>query len=131
MGQWLALPYDQRDVAKELGQLFQVSGIPTLIVLGPDGKVINRNGREAVTRCPGKEGFPWAEPAAGEGGEAAAPPSKRLDGTALRLIQIGTQQLCRSAVKENKAGRLTVHGLEAVRRGCDAIHNTVSLIPKV
>ncbi|XP_057813851.2 probable nucleoredoxin 1 [Cryptomeria japonica] len=36
---WLALPFRDRQ-AKNLGRYFEVEGIPTLIVLGPDGKTL-------------------------------------------------------------------------------------------
>jgi thiol-disulfide isomerase/thioredoxin len=56
---WLSLPYSERDLAKDLNSVFQVQGIPTLILLKPDGSLISANGREAVGY--GAECFPWGE----------------------------------------------------------------------
>jgi len=39
---WLALPFSDNTV-KKLSRYFQVQGIPTLIILGPDGKTVQTN----------------------------------------------------------------------------------------
>ncbi|KAH9319316.1 hypothetical protein KI387_021085 [Taxus chinensis] len=44
---WLALPYRDR-VSKNLSRYFEVEGIPTLIVLGPDGKTLQTEAVEMV-----------------------------------------------------------------------------------
>jgi len=58
---WLALPYEKRDEKDALSKKYKVQGIPSLIVLGPDGKVITKDGRSKVMEnfedC---AGFPWA-----------------------------------------------------------------------
>jgi thiol-disulfide isomerase/thioredoxin len=53
---WLALPFHtmQKTV---LGDLFQVEGIPTLILLDGKGKVISRDGLRLLSRHP--KAFPW------------------------------------------------------------------------
>ena len=53
---WLALPFHtmQKTV---LGDLFQVEGIPTLILLNSNGKVISRDGLRLLSRHP--KAFPW------------------------------------------------------------------------
>jgi len=60
---WLALPYGQRDVKEALSDKYSVQGIPTLVVLDTDGKLITRDGRKAVLQdldSPIEEtGFPW------------------------------------------------------------------------
>merc|ERR1739848_601490 len=38
---------------------FKVSGIPSLIILGADGKVITKDGREALSEDPTGKEFPW------------------------------------------------------------------------
>lgn len=57
---WLALPFDQRDVKATLSKKYKVQGIPSLVVLAPDGKVITTDGRSKVMEnfddC---AGFPW------------------------------------------------------------------------
>mmetsp|Transcript_15595 Transcript_15595/g.30798 ORF Transcript_15595/g.30798 Transcript_15595/m.30798 type:complete len:414 (-) Transcript_15595:53-1294(-) len=58
---WLAVPYDDRDRESELSALFQVEGIPTLIIVGPDGKVANADGTSAVSGDPEGTKFPWGK----------------------------------------------------------------------
>uniref|UniRef100_A0A453FQ39 protein-disulfide reductase n=4 Tax=Triticinae TaxID=1648030 RepID=A0A453FQ39_AEGTS len=47
---WLALPYDGGDGAQSraLARYFDVREIPTLVVIGPDGKTVTRDGRNLV-----------------------------------------------------------------------------------
>merc|ERR1719207_469705 len=47
---WLALPYEKRDEKDALSKKYKVQGIPSLIVLGPDGKVITKEGRGRKAR---------------------------------------------------------------------------------
>lgn len=56
---WLALPYKERERKEQLSALFKVQGIPTLVVLGPGGVVINAKGRHAVGLDPKGAEFPW------------------------------------------------------------------------
>lgn len=60
---WLALPYSNRQAKDSLSKKYKVQGIPSLVVLGPDGKVVTTNGRQKVMdnfdTC---EGFPWIPP---------------------------------------------------------------------
>lgn len=58
-GDWLALTYETKGA---LDDLFEVRGIPTFIIVGPDGKVVNQNGRSIVPEGTAA-GFPWAPPA--------------------------------------------------------------------
>ncbi|KAM0943798.1 putative protein-disulfide reductase [Dioscorea sansibarensis] len=44
---WLALPYDNES-SKELSRYFDIKGIPSLIIIGPDGKTITRDGRNLI-----------------------------------------------------------------------------------
>eukprot|EP00039_Didymoeca_costata_P029155 m.23478 g.23478 ORF g.23478 m.23478 type:complete len:189 (+) comp7503_c0_seq3:71-637(+) len=55
---WLALPF-QHSLIKELQKKFKIQGIPSLILLKPDGEVITRRGREAIEQSP--DGFPWTD----------------------------------------------------------------------
>ncbi|UJR07139.1 hypothetical protein I4U23_011427 [Adineta vaga] len=41
---WKALPYSDRDREKKLSEKLNVDGIPTLVVLSADGKIISRDG---------------------------------------------------------------------------------------
>ena len=57
---WLALPFgDSRK--QKLNQLFGVQGIPTLVLLDSDGKVITTEGRAFVTKDPKGANFPWSK----------------------------------------------------------------------
>jgi nucleoredoxin len=55
---WLALPFENRDLETELSAKFGIKGIPTLLVLGPDGEVITDKGRAGVELKPAE--IPWA-----------------------------------------------------------------------
>jgi len=56
---WLALDYSDRNRKEELNQLFDVSGIPSLVIVGSDGQLITKEGRAAVSGDPEGESFPW------------------------------------------------------------------------
>lgn len=57
---WLAVPYSNRRIKKRLSNKFDVSGIPSLILIDPKtGEVTNENGRSAVSDT---SKFPWTEP---------------------------------------------------------------------
>lgn len=66
---WKALSFDKRELKETLSQVYEVSGIPTLILLGNDGSMITDNGRGAVSL--GADYFPWG-PKEIEAGRAAA-----------------------------------------------------------
>merc|ERR1719293_375194 len=57
---WLALPFGKSEVKAALNKKYKVQGIPSLVVLGPDGKLITKEGRSKVMEhfddC---AGFPW------------------------------------------------------------------------
>jgi len=57
---WLALPFEKRELKETLSKKYKVQGIPTLIVLGPEGDLITKDGRSEVMQnkdtC---AGFPW------------------------------------------------------------------------
>jgi nucleoredoxin len=54
-----ALPFADRERKASLSAKFKVQGIPTLVVVGPDGQTITTKGREAVSKDPTAENFPW------------------------------------------------------------------------
>jgi len=56
---WCTLKYEDRSLKETLSDIFEVQGIPTLILLKGNGDVITTNGRSAVAA--GAEGFPWNE----------------------------------------------------------------------
>ena len=47
---WLALPFANRQLQATLSAKYQVAGIPTLVILGPDGTLITKKGVEEVTK---------------------------------------------------------------------------------
>ncbi len=58
---WLTLHYSERKKKEELGKLFQISGIPTLILLdGESGDIICREARDKIQHKDTRgEAFPW------------------------------------------------------------------------
>jgi len=56
---WLAIPFSERGRKDALSKRFKVNGIPTLIILDAEGKVITKEGRDAVSSDPIGEDFPW------------------------------------------------------------------------
>lgn len=60
---WLALPFSERGIKEELSTALEVRGIPTLVIMTPDGKVINKDGRSALSKDPTGANFPWTPPA--------------------------------------------------------------------
>lgn len=47
---WLAIPFSDERVRGTLSQMFRISGIPALIVVDSDGKVVDAKGRETAMR---------------------------------------------------------------------------------
>jgi nucleoredoxin len=56
---WLAVPYSDRAKKDELSKKFKINGIPSLIILGADGQVITKDGRQALSEDPTGEEYPW------------------------------------------------------------------------
>jgi nucleoredoxin len=56
---WLAIPFDDRKRKEALSAHFEVDGIPTLVILDPQGNVVTANGRMAVGADPEGSEFPW------------------------------------------------------------------------
>lgn len=56
---WAALVYDDRKRKSQLSDLFDVSGIPTFVIIGKDGKTITDEGRAAISADPEGLEFPW------------------------------------------------------------------------
>jgi len=57
---WLALPYEKRAEKEALSQAFKVQGIPSFVVLNPDGSIVTTDGRTKVMADPGGQNFPAA-----------------------------------------------------------------------
>ncbi|XP_077216083.1 putative nucleoredoxin 3 [Tasmannia lanceolata] len=56
---WLAIPYRDR-TRHELSRIFTIKGIPALVILGPDGKILTTNGRATISSY-GSKAFPFTE----------------------------------------------------------------------
>lgn len=54
---WLALPFDAGSDKQRLQRHFKVTGLPTLVMVGPDGQVVSHNARSKVLSAPDE--FPW------------------------------------------------------------------------
>jgi nucleoredoxin len=56
---WIALPFNQQQIKEKLNRLFDVQGIPTLVIVNPEGKVENKDGRFELSNDPQMQNFPW------------------------------------------------------------------------
>eukprot|EP00624_Nannochloropsis_granulata_P005047 evm.model.NODE_35720_length_30909_cov_25.476009.5 len=141
-GTWLAIPYPENALRAEVRHLFNASSVPTLIMVGPDGRVITAEGRARVLADPMGEHFPWSAPPvsvavmAGEGneGEAAAPVEAARQGPSIsskeaQLIRYCCRNVALRAVKENRDGRLGLEGLKGVREMVEFIEREVESLP--
>merc|ERR1711920_393819 len=63
---WAALPYSKRDLKDALSKKFKVQGIPSLAIMGGEGKTITTDGRSAVMGDPKGDKFPWIPPTPAE-----------------------------------------------------------------
>eukprot|EP01097_Dermamoeba_algensis_P003941 TRINITY_DN2656_c0_g1_i2.p1 TRINITY_DN2656_c0_g1~~TRINITY_DN2656_c0_g1_i2.p1 ORF type:complete len:410 (-),score=75.38 TRINITY_DN2656_c0_g1_i2:76-1305(-) len=56
---WLALPFSERDLKAKLSRKYKVEGIPTLVLLSPDGTTLTNNGRDVIADDEEGAQFPW------------------------------------------------------------------------
>jgi len=54
---WKALPYRDRELKDKLSKKFKVQGIPTVVIVDGDGKVISFDGRSMISEDPTGENF--------------------------------------------------------------------------
>ena len=57
---WLAIPFSEATLRSNLESIYDVHGIPTVIMLDPQGNVINTNAKSMIEATP--DAFPWKEP---------------------------------------------------------------------
>ncbi|KAL6748650.1 thioredoxin-like-domain-containing protein [Haematococcus lacustris] len=57
---WLMVPWTSAGQRASLSRHFGVMGIPTLVILDPQGKVVCANARSALIQDPEGKSFPWA-----------------------------------------------------------------------
>lgn len=55
---WLAIPFSDKEARDRMDKLFKVRGIPHLVILGEDGKVLSNSGVEIIQEC-GVDGYPF------------------------------------------------------------------------
>ncbi|CAN6236189.1 unnamed protein product [Urochloa humidicola] len=65
---WLAIPYSDTS-RQDLTRIFAIKGIPALLILGSDGKVLKTDGRTAISTY-GATAFPFTESRVSEVDEA-------------------------------------------------------------
>ncbi|KAJ1272687.1 hypothetical protein BS78_06G222100 [Paspalum vaginatum] len=73
---WLAIPYSGT-ARQELTRIFTIKGIPALLILGLDGKVLKTNGRKAISTY-GATAFPFTESRISEVDEALRKEGEKL-----------------------------------------------------
>lgn len=56
-----AVQFDKEDVREQLGSMFGVEGIPTLVVIGKDGKTITDGGKNEVAHSKADAFINWAK----------------------------------------------------------------------
>jgi hypothetical protein len=65
-GDWLAIPFDEEEIRDDLDTLFEVRGIPKLVIVEEDGTIINDNAVQSIKSDATGANFPWAPPAVGD-----------------------------------------------------------------
>lgn len=65
---WVSLDFKERDLKGTLSEIYDVSGIPTLVLLNGDGTEFDREGRKIVSL--GADCFPWDKAAIQKANEA-------------------------------------------------------------
>lgn len=88
---WLSLPYAERDLKEALSTVFNVRGIPTLILLRPDGTMLTAEGTDAVQV--GADYFPWRPEDLARGAEDAKAREARATAEALQAEEAALEDL--------------------------------------
>jgi len=63
---WFALPFENRAAKDKLSKKYKVQGIPSFVIIDPQGNTITTDGRSAVMEDPTGEKYPWIPPTAEE-----------------------------------------------------------------
>lgn len=125
---WLAIPYQENALRAEVSQLFGVEGLPSLVMIGPDGRVITTDGRTRIMHDPSGVNFPWAKPVEGLEGEQKI--KETLDKKEEALIRYGCRSLVLRAVKEKQSGRLTAEELKGIKEFVEFMEREVCFAVK-
>lgn len=59
---WAAVPFANQAQVQAAAAKFQVQGIPTLVVLRPDGSIVTKEAVQELSTDPTGSSFPWAPP---------------------------------------------------------------------
>ena len=98
----------------KLSDEFQISGIPSLIMVNPDGHIITTSGREEVSKDPSGENWPWGS--SGVGGDDDGNTGGSLDDSQRYMVDLACSQLARDVVKNSKRGdRVREDGINMAR----------------
>jgi len=123
---WLAVPYTANVVRAEVANLFNVDSIPTLVLVGPDGRVITREGRARVMADPNGERFPWLAPLSDDNGNLAPIPT--ISRKEVQLIRYGCRSLSLRAIKENLHRRLGPAELKGIKELVEFLEREVNML---
>jgi len=58
---WLAVKFDDEEARSQIGEKFGIKGIPALIIVGKDGKIITQDGRTPVSKEKDAAFVQWAK----------------------------------------------------------------------
>jgi len=125
---WLAVPYQASDIREQLGTMFKIQGIPTLLLFNPDGTMFSSDGVKLILSDPKGKAFPWYKPS--PTGETVEDKPALLTNVDIQFLNIGLKQLAYSADKENTQGRLAPKELQKFKSVVDAVVNLIQVIPK-
>jgi nucleoredoxin len=89
---WKALPFDDRARKSTLSSLYGVRGIPTLVLVDAQGKLITDQGRREVSTDPEGADFPWKQKTLIE----------ELSDPSLQLLKSGGAKADKTAVTSRK-----------------------------
>ena len=96
---WCALSYKERSLKSSLSDIFDVQGIPTLILLSGKGDLITEEGREIVSY--GEDYFPWDEASMEKAREEET--KKKLE-----KIEKAKEEEQKRAEEQEKAGKIVL-----------------------
>jgi len=110
-GDWLSIPFDEEDTRDQLDTLFKVSGIPKLVIVGEDGRIINENAVRAIKNDATGAEFPWhppvvcdlAQPEGIEDSPSICVFMEDADADARGAIQAQVEEIAKRYVNEAKA----------------------------
>jgi thiol-disulfide isomerase/thioredoxin len=124
---WLAIPFASASIRQAIAQVFQVSGIPTLVLLRPDGRLITVDGREAVMSDPNGAAFPWDAMSFAKHMQSVGP--KPLPTHHGQLLRMACDNFSLKVTKEVSSGRLDIQAVRYVHDMFVKIRELVCKLP--